>query len=256
MFVPWLTAMVGYWATLALNIPDFTRFARTQRDQVVGQALGLLTAMPLFAFIGIAVTGATLLLFGEAIWNPVDLLSLLTDRSGNTLLGILALVVLVVATITTNIAANVVSTANSLSNLAPRRISARAGGLVAAAIGVLIFPWLLLDRYQTWLISYSGLLGAVGGVVVCDYLLVRRGRLDRDDLYRRFGAYSYSGGVNGRAIVATVVGALVVLLGILVPGLEILFNGSWFSAGGAAFLVYYVLMGRHSESTDVARAAA
>ena len=133
-----------------------------------------------------------------------------------------------------------VSAANSFSNLSPRRISARAGGLAAAAIGVLLFPWLLLDRYQTWLISYSGLLGAVGGVIVCDYLLVRRGRLDAGDLYRRAGAYAYSGGVNGRAIVATVVGALVALSGKLVPGLEILFNGSWFSAGGAAFVVYYV----------------
>jgi NCS1 family nucleobase:cation symporter-1 len=256
VFVPWLTAMVGYWATLALNIPDFTRFARTQRDQVVGQTLGLLTTMPLFAFIGVAVTGATLLLFGEAIWNPVDLLSRLTEQSGNVLLGVLAVVVLVVATITTNIAANVVSTANSLSNLAPRRISARAGGLVAAVLGLLLFPWLLLDRYQTWLISYSGLLGAVGGVMVCDYLVVRRGRLEAGDLYRRFGAYAYSGGVNARAIVATVVGALVALSGKLVPGLEILFNGSWFSAGGAAFVIYYVLMGRQRERAQVARAAA
>jgi NCS1 family nucleobase:cation symporter-1 len=247
--------MVGYWATLAVNIPDFTRFARTQRDQVVGQALGLLTTMPLFAFIGIAVTGATLLLFGEAIWNPVDLLARLTAESGNTLLGSLALVVLVVATITTNIAANIVSPANSFSNLSPKRISARAGGAIAAAIGVLLFPWLLLDRYQTWLISYSGLLGAVGGVVVCDYLLVRRGRLDVGDLYRRLGVYGYGGdGVNSRAIVATVAGALVALAGKLVPGLEILFNGSWFSAGGVAFLVYFVLMRRHRARVDVARA--
>ena len=119
VFVPWLTAMVGYWATLSLNIPDFTRFARSQRDQVVGQALGLLTTMPLFAFIGIAVTGATVLLFGEAIWNPVDLLARLTAESGNPLLGIVAMVALLVATLTTNIAANIVSPANSFSNLAP-----------------------------------------------------------------------------------------------------------------------------------------
>ena len=126
--MPWLTAMVGYWATLAVNIPDFTRFARSQRDQMAGQALGLLTTMPLFAFIGIAATGTTVLIYGNAVWNPVDLLARLTAESGNSLLGILALVVLVVATLTTNIAANVVSTANSLSNLAPGRISVRAGG--------------------------------------------------------------------------------------------------------------------------------
>ncbi len=163
---------------------------------------------------------------------------------------------LVVATITTNIAANVVSAANSFSNLAPSRISARAGGVAAAAIGVVLFPWLLLDRYQTWLISYSGLLGAVGGVVVCDYLLVRRGRLNVGDLYRRSGIYGYGGGgVNNRAIVATVAGAVVALAGKLVPGLEILFNGSWFSAGGVAFLVYFVLMRRDRARVDVNRAA-
>jgi NCS1 family nucleobase:cation symporter-1 len=255
VFVPWLTAMVGYWATLALNIPDFTRFARSQRDQVAGQALGLLTTMPLFAFIGIAVTGATMLRYGEAVWNPVDLLSRLTAESGNTLLGILALVVLVVATLTTNIAANVVSTANSLSNLAPSRISARTGGLIAAAIGVLLFPWLLLDRYQTWLISYSGLLGAVGGVIVCDCLLLRRARLDTAALYRAGGAYWYDGGVNGRAMLATAVGALVAVAGKFAPALAVLWNGSWFSAGGAAFLLYYLLM-RRSRAAAVARAAA
>jgi NCS1 family nucleobase:cation symporter-1 len=256
VFVPWLTAMVGYWATLAVNIPDFTRFARSQRDQAAGQALGILTAMPLFAFIGIAATGATLLLYGEAIWNPVDLLSRLTAETGNRVLGILAVVVLVVATITTNIAANVVSPANSFSNLAPSRINARAGGLIAASLGVLLFPWILLDRYQTWLISYSGLLGAVGGVIVCDYLLVRRGWLDVGDLYRRDGVYGYESGVNGRAIVATAVGALVALAGRLVPGLEILFDGSWFTAGGAAFLVYLVLMRRGGAHVSAAKAAA
>jgi nucleobase:cation symporter-1, NCS1 family len=242
VFLPWLTAMVGYWATLAINIPDFTRFARSQKEQAVGQALGLLTTMPLFAFIGIAVTGATLVLWGEAIWNPVDLLAKLTAESGNPLLGALALVVLVVATLTTNIAANVVSTANSFSNLSPKRISYRAGGLAAAVIGVLIFPWLLLDRYQTWLISYSGLLGAVGGVIVCDYLLVRRGRLAVDDLYRHSGAYSYRGGINHGAIAATLAGVLVSLAGKFTPGLELLFNGAWFSAALVSSAAYLVLM--------------
>jgi NCS1 family nucleobase:cation symporter-1 len=256
VLVPWLTAMVGYWATLALNIPDFTRFARTQRDQAVGQTLGLLTTMPLFAFIGIAVTGATMLLYGEPIWNPVDLLARLTRETGSPLLGILALVVLVVATLTTNIAANIVSPANSFSNLAPGTISVRAGGVVASVIGVLLFPWVLLDRYQTWLISYSGLLGAVGGVIVCDYLVVRRGRLDVSDLYRGDARYAYRGGLNWRALAATLVGALTALAGRTIPGLEILWNGSWFSAGGAAFIVYLVLMPRPGARPDAPRPAA
>jgi NCS1 family nucleobase:cation symporter-1 len=256
VFLPWLTAMVGYWATLAINIPDFTRFARSQKAQAAGQALGLLATMPLFAFIGIAVTGATLVLWGEAIWNPVDLLARLTAESGSALLGALALIVLVVATLTTNIAANVVSSANSFSNLAPGRISYRAGGLAAAAIGVLIFPWLLLDRYQGWLLSYSGLLGAVGGVIVSDYLLVRRGHLVVDDLYRRGGVYGYRGGINHSAIAATLAGVVVSLAGKVVPGLEILFNGAWFSAAAVSFTAYLVLMRGRAAGSERTRAAA
>ena len=136
VFVPWVTAMVGYWATLSLNIPDFSRYARSQRDQAVGQALGLLTTMPLFAFIGVAVTSATVILYGRAIWNPVDLLARLTTDAGDPLLGIVAMVAILVATLTTNIAANIVAPANSFANLAPRRITFKRGGLIAAAIGI------------------------------------------------------------------------------------------------------------------------
>ena len=242
VFVPWMTAMVGFWATLSLNIPDFTRFARSQRDQIVGQALGLLTTMPLFAFIGLAVTSATVILYGEAIWNPVDLLSRLTAESGSPVLGIIALVAVLVATLTTNIAANVVAPANSFSALRPRRVSFRLGGLIAGLIGIGIFPWKLLDRYQTWLISYSGLLGAVAGVIVCDYVVVRRGRLSLPDLYAVDGPYAYAGGVNGRAMLALAAGVLAALAGLAHPALRFLFDGAWFSAGAVAFLLYWWLM--------------
>ena len=242
LFLPWLTAMVGYWATLSLNIPDFTRYARSQKDQMAGQALGLLTTMPLFAFIGIAVTSATVVIYGQAIWNPVDLLARLTREQGSPLLGVLAMVVLLVATLTTNIAANVVAPANSFSNLAPRAISFRAGGLIAGLIGIAILPWKLLDMYQTWLISYSGLLGAVGGVMIADYLVVRRQVLDVGDLYDERGRYRYTNGVNGRAIVALVAGILVALAGKLDPRLGFLFSGAWFSGALVAFAVYAVLM--------------
>ena len=140
--------MVGYWATLSLNIPDFTRFARSQRDQAVGQALGLLTTMPFIASVGVLVTGATVVRYGQAVWNPVDLLERLTRESGNPLIGAAALIAIVIATLTTNIAANVVAPANSFANLAPATISFRAGGLIAGLIGILIVPWALLDRYQ------------------------------------------------------------------------------------------------------------
>ncbi|HEV2131067.1 MAG TPA: NCS1 family nucleobase:cation symporter-1, partial [Longimicrobiaceae bacterium] len=236
LFLPWLTAMVGYWATLSLNIPDFTRYARSQRDQAVGQALGLLTTMPLFAFIGVAVTGATLILYGEAIWNPVELVARLAEERGSPLLGLLAMLVIALATLSTNIAANVVAPANTFSNLSPRRISFRAGGLIAGVIGILIFPWLLLEMYQGWLISYSGLLGAAGGVILCDYVLVRRGRLALRDLYLEEGVYRYQGGVNVRAMAALAAGVAVALLGLVHPRLAFLFDGAWFSATAVAFV--------------------
>ena len=240
-FIPWVTAMVGFWATLALNIPDFSRFARSQKDQIAGQTLGLLTTMPLFAFIGVAVSSATVTLYGEAIWNPVDLITRMTG--GQRSLGsIVALVVILVATLTTNIAANIVAPANSFANLSPSRVSFRTGSVIAALIGIIILPWKLLDVYQTWLITYSGLLGAVGGVLVCDYLLVRRGVLVVDDLYRPGGAYWYSRGVNPAALIAFGAGVMAAMLGAVAPALRFLFDGAWFSASGVAFVVYWLLM--------------
>lgn len=242
VFIPWLTAMVGYWATLSLNIPDFTRYARSQKDQILGQAMGLLTTMPLFAFIGVAVTSATVLLYGEAIWNPITLLERLTRETRSPLVGLVAMLFLAIATLSTNIAANVVAPANSFSNLFPRRINFRLGGMIAGLIGIFSMPWKLLDAYQGWLISYSGLLGAVGGVMVCDYLLVKRTRLQVPELYRAGGAYWYRDGLNRPAMVATAAGIGVALLGKLLPGLGFLFDGAWFSATLVSFGLYYLLM--------------
>jgi len=248
VFLPWVTAMVGYWATLSLNIPDFSRFARTQRDQAVGQALGLLTTMPFIAFIGVAVTGATVVAFGEAVWNPVDLLARLSERSGNPLLGVVAMAALLVATLTTNIAANIVAPANSFSNLAPQRVGFRLGGLIAGAIGVLIVPWALLDRYQTWLITYSGLLGAAAGVLLADYVLVRRGVLVVEELYDSRGRYAYRDGVNPAAMVALAAGVATALVGLVVPGLRLLFDAAWFSGAIVAAVVYRALMRRQGDA--------
>ena len=242
LFLPWLTAMVGFWATLSLNIPDFTRFARSQPEQLSGQALGLLITMPLFAFIGVAVTSATVILYGKAIWNPVELVGRLAGEQQSSLLALLALVAILIATLTTNIAANIVAPAYSFANLNPRRISARLGGVIAALIGIAILPWKLLDAYQTWLISYSGLLGAVGGVIVCDYLVVRGRRLELRELYLEGGVYSYHQGVNSRAVAAAVAGILVALAGTLHPKLGFLFSGAWFSASLVSFVTYSYLM--------------
>lgn len=242
LFLPWLTAMVGYWATLSLNIPDFSRYARSQKDQMLGQAIGLLTAMPLFAFVGIAVTGATVILYGEAIWNPVTLLARITQEQNSPWLGLAAMLVLALATLSTNIAANVVAPANSFSTLFPRRIGFRAGGLIAGAIAILILPWKLIDLYQVWLISYSGLLGAVGGVLLCDYLILRRMELSSEDLYSATGIYSYGNGYNKAALAAMTAGIAIALSGKAIPALGFLFDGAWFSATGVSFGVYWALM--------------
>src|SRR5579863_2728340 len=176
-FVPSLTGMVGFWATVALNIPDFTRYARSQRSQMLGQALGLPAAMTLYSFIGVAVTSASVVIFHEAIWDPVQLLG----RFNRPVVAFIALVALLVATLNTNVAANVVSPSNDFSNLNPRRISFRTGGLITGVVGVLLMPWKLLGSFSAyifgWLVGYSGLLGPIAGIMIADYFLVRRSRL-------------------------------------------------------------------------------
>jgi NCS1 family nucleobase:cation symporter-1 len=209
VFWPNLTAMIGYWATLSLNIPDFTRFARSQRDQVLGQMIGLPTTMALFAFIGIAVTCASVLVYGEAIWDPIVLLG----KFNSAFLVCVSLFALTIATLSTNIAANVVSPANDFSNLSPRKISFKMGGIITGVVGILIMPWkLYMDPSAyifTWLIGYSGLLGAIAGVMLTDYFLVRKTVLALDDLYSETGEYSYGGkGFNWRAIAALIIGIL------------------------------------------------
>ena len=252
LFWPNLTAMVGFWATMALNIPDFTRYAKSQRDQVLGQFLGLPTTMALFSFIGIAVTSATVLVFGEAIWDPVALLG----RFGQPVVVVLSLFALSIATLSTNIAANVVSPANDFSNLSPRRISFRTGGIITGVLGIAIFPWRLytdLANYIfTWLIGYSALLGAVGGVMLADYYLVRRARLDVEALYREDGEYSYGGsGWNPRAMIALLAGILPNVPGFLavasngaidVPALfDSMYTYAWFNSLFIAGAVHVAL---------------
>ncbi len=204
-FVPSLTAMVGFWATVALNIPDFTRYAKNQRAQILGQAFGLPLAMTLYSFIGVAVTSASVVLFGEPIWDPVALIG----RFNQPMIAFVALVAILIATLNTNVAANVVSPSNDFSNLSPSLISFRTGGLITGVMGVLMMPWRLLSDYGSyifgWLVGYSGLLGPVAGIMISDYFILRKGRLAADDLYRRGGAYEYSNGVNPKALVSLAV---------------------------------------------------
>ena len=210
-FVPSLTGMVGFWATVALNIPDFTRYAKSQKAQMTGQALGLPTAMTIYSFIGVAVTSASVVIFGQAIWDPVALLG----RFHEPVIASIAIVALLVATLNTNVAANVVSPSNDFSNLNPRLISFRTGGLITGVIGILMMPWKLLTDFNTyifgWLVGYSGLLGPIAGIMIADYFVVRSRNLDLQALYRRGGAYEYSRGFNWRAMVALGLGVLVAL---------------------------------------------
>ncbi|PWU00691.1 MAG: nitrate reductase [Terriglobia bacterium] len=241
-FIPSLTGMVGFWATVALNIPDFTRYAKSQRAQMVGQALGLPAAMTLYSFIGVAVTSASAVLFGQAIWDPVELLG----KFNQPLVAFIALIALLVATLNTNVAANVVSPSNDFSNLNPRRISFRTGGMITGVIGVLLMPWKLLGDFSAyifgWLVGYSGLLGPIAGVMIADYFLVRRSRLKVTDLYRRNGLYEYDNGVNLRAVMALVAGIVVALLGLIIPQLRLLYDYAWFVGFGVAGLAYVALM--------------
>jgi NCS1 family nucleobase:cation symporter-1 len=253
LFPAGLTANVGYWATLSLNIPDFTRYARSQRSQVLGQALGLPLTMTAFAFIGVAVTSATIVIHGEAIWDPVQLIV----RIGSPLVIILGALVVIVAQLTTNMAANVVSPANDFSSLAPKRISYVTGGLITAVIGIAMMPWKLYADASayifTWLVGYSSLMGAIGGILIADYWVIRRRELSVSDLFDPAGRYAYTRGVNRRALIVLVVAILPVVPGFLraavTPGgqvasptfLDTLYTYAWFVTFGISFLLYLAL---------------
>jgi nucleobase:cation symporter-1, NCS1 family len=249
-FFPALTGMIGFWATLSLNIPDFTRYARTQRDQVLGQALGLPTTMALYSFIGVAVTSATIRIYGKPIWDPVDLLS----KFRNPLVLSVAMVSLCLATLATNIAANVVSPANDFAHLWPRRISFRTGGLITGVLGILMQPWKLIGDPSgyifKWLVAYSALLGAVGGVLIADYYAIRRTKLDLGGLYRAGGPYWYSGGFNPAAMIALAVGIAPCVPGFLgtIGAMEVapiwisMYHYAWFISFGLSAVSYLILM--------------
>jgi NCS1 family nucleobase:cation symporter-1 len=242
-FFPSLTAMVGYWATLSLNIPDFTRYAKSQDSQIVGQAFGLPVAMTLYSFIGIAVTSASTVVFGHPIWSPIVLLG----QFHQPLVALLALVSILIATLNVNIGANVVSPSNDFSNLAPRLISFRTGGLITGFLGLAMMPWKLTETFGSyifgWLVGYSGLLGPVAGIMVADYFFIRGTRLDTESLYRRDGPYEYRKGINPRALSALVSGVFLALIGLIVPDVRWLYDYAWFVGFGTAAVVYIVLMG-------------
>jgi len=249
-----LMGMIAFWSTLSLNMPDFTRFGRSQREQAVGQALGLPTTMTLFPLVGVLTTSATVIVFGEAIWDPVAL----TGKLENPILLIIMLIALALATLTTNVAANVVSPSYDFSNAWPKRISFRTGGILTGIIGILIMPWNLLatpDLYIfTWLGTYGGATGAIAGVLIADYWWVRRRSYKLADLYRADGVYRYAKGWNWIAVVAMLVGAFIAMGGAysapgagpfpeggIIPILKPVYDYSWLASLIVSFLIYGLL---------------
>lgn len=259
-FFPALTGMIGFWATLSLNIPDFSRYARTQRDQVAGQALGLPATMALYAFIGVAVTSATTIIYGHTIWDPVELLT----RFDNPFVLIIAMFALCIATLATNIAANVVGPANDFAQLCPSRISFRTGGIITALLGIAIMPWKLVADPSgyifTWLVGYSALLGPIGGILIADYFVVRKRQLDIVALYDTDGAYRYHNGYSYAGLAALILAILPCIPGFLtvalpnrfaadsVPAIfHTLYNQAWF-VGFALALALYLLFRKLSKT--------
>ena len=242
VFFPSLTAMVGYWATLALNIPDFTRYSKSQTSQAWGQAFGLPVAMTLYTFVGIAVTSASTVLFGRPIWDPIELIGAFHQP----VVAFVAMIAILIATLSVNIGANVVSPSNDFSNLYPRLISFRTGGLITGFLGLAMCPWKLLatpDAYIFgWLVGYSGLLGPVAGIMIGDYFFIRRTVLDVNSLYHREGAYHYTRGINLRAVIALVLGVVIALVGLIYAPLRFLYDYAWFVGFFASGIVYVVLM--------------
>ncbi|MEN9868699.1 MAG: hypothetical protein RL748_4289 [Pseudomonadota bacterium] len=252
-FWPSLTAMVGFWATLALNIPDFTRFARSQRDQIIGQSVGLPLPMGLLALLSVIVTSATVVIYGKALWDPVDLASRMTGAA-----VLIALIILMIDTVSVNLAANLVGPAYDFAALNPRKISYKVGGYITVGIALVMMPWKILESTQgyifTWLIGYSALLGPIAGILMVDYYLIRGTRLNVDDLYRENGgAYAYKSGWNSAAIIAFVIGVAPNIPGFLhaafpalVPNVAELFTTlytyAWFVGVTLAALVYGLLM--------------
>lgn len=252
-FFPALTGMVGFWATLSLNIPDFTRYAKSQRAQIIGQAIALPPSMTLFSFIGVVVTSATVIIYGTMIWDPL----VLAEKFESKLLVTIAMIAVAISTLATNIAANMVSPANDFANLSPSKINFKTGGYITGIIGILIFPWKLIADPNgyifSWLIAYSSLLGPIGGIMIADYYFIRKKQLIVDDLYAHKGTYTYEQGFNMKAIIAIILGILPNVPGFLLqvnligpnavwPWVSDIYNYAWFAGFLISGMVYYILM--------------
>jgi len=251
--------MIGFWATLSLNMPDFTRFGRSQREQTIGQVVALPSTMTIFAAMGVMITSAAIVIYPqmkpEQLWDPLKVVG----QFDSVIVVAISMFTAVVATLAVNIAANVVSPANDFANAFPRLISFRTGGLITGIVGILMQPWKLLADPSayifTWLNGYSGGLGSIAGVLIADYWLVRNKKLVLGDLYRTRGVYTYTSGWNWRAVVATLIGCGLAWIGLVVPALRPLYDYAWFVGFGASAIIYFALMKSFPSQTEVAMEA-
>ncbi|MCI5056862.1 MAG: cytosine permease, partial [Flavobacteriales bacterium] len=243
-YIVWLTVMLGFWATMSLSIADITRYSRSQKAQVSGQFIGLPGTMMLYSFVGIFVTCAAVVNFddilvsNDAPWDPVSLLA----KFDSPAVVIISQVFMLIATLSTNIAANVIAPSNAFANLSPKNISFRTGGIITGVLGILCFPWLIMDEISTILIFVSGLLGPVLGIMLSDYFAVRKKNFDLKELFNPKGIYSYGSGFNPAALIALIVGVLFAVIGFFIESLEPLYKLSWFSGFTVSFVLYYFLM--------------
>jgi NCS1 family nucleobase:cation symporter-1 len=251
VFIPSLTAMIGFWATLSLNMPDFTRFGHSQKEQTIGQVVALPTTMTVFAAMGIAITSASAIIYGQPVWDPVELVGKFTQPW----IIAISMFTVVVATLSVNIAANTVSPANDFANAFPKYINFKLGGLITGIIGILMMPWkLLADPHGyifQWLLGYSGGLGAIAGVLIVDYWIIRKKELALRDLYSTDGVYA---GWNKAGVIATLAGCFVAWIGAFVPSLHGIYDYAWFVGFGISGLVYYLVNDKQKAALAAAAA--
>jgi NCS1 family nucleobase:cation symporter-1 len=242
VMIPALTGTIAFWSTLSLNMPDFTRYGRSQKEQALGQTVALPSTMTVFAAMGIMITSATWIVYKEPIDSPI----VLTSKFDSRVIVAIATLTIVIATLAVNIAANVVSPANDFANAFPKKINFQRGGLITGLLGVAMLPWELYknpDRYITgWLGGYGAALGSIGAVLIVDYWILRKTELDLRSLYVTDGRYRYRNGWNTPAVIATVVGAGIALLGAFWKPMHVIYDFSWFAGFGIAGTIYYALM--------------
>ncbi|WOD08595.1 NCS1 family nucleobase:cation symporter-1 [Marinomonas sp. GJ51-6] len=255
-----LTAMVGFWATLSLNIPDFSRYAKTQKDQVIGQIIGLPITMFFFAALGVMLTAASTTLVGETISDPISLIG----KIDNPFWVAIAMVLIIIATISTNTAANIVSPTNDFQNIAPKYINHTRGVLLTGLVGILLMGWELLKKmgwlesdvsvesmYSNWLLGYSSLLRPIAGIMIVDYFLIKRQHLDLVALYTPNSLYP---SFNVAGLAAFAIPVVITILALNISALSWFYSYGWFTGAFTGAVAYFLLANMQAGSAKQASA--